>query len=176
MLSIVPLIEGGGLFETGAGGSAPKHVQQFEKEGHLRWDSLGEFLALGASFEHLAATFNNSAAKLLGDTLNEAIGEFLESNKSPSRKVNELDNRGSHFYLAKYWAEAMSRQTVDSALSERFAVLANTLGENEVAINDQLLAVQGEPVDVGGYYSPDPEKVDSAMRPSAILNSAIAAL
>ena len=176
MLSIVPLIEGGGLFETGAGGSAPKHVQQFEKEGHLRWDSLGEFLALGASFEHLAATFNNSAAELLGDTLNEAIGEFLESNKSPSRKVNELDNRGSHFYLAKYWAEAMSRQTVDSALAERFAVLANTLGENEVAINDQLLAAQGEPVDVGGYYSPDPEKVDSAMRPSAILNSAIAAL
>ena len=176
MLSIVPLIEGGGLFETGAGGSAPKHVQQFEKEGHLRWDSLGEFLALGASFEHLAQTFNNSAAKLLGDTLNDAIGEFLESNKSPSRKVNELDNRGSHFYLAKYWAEAMSRQSVDSALADRFAVLAKALGDNEDAINDELLAAQGEPVDVGGYYSPDPDKVDKAMRPSATLNAAITAV
>ena len=176
MLSIVPLIEGGGLFETGAGGSAPKHVQQFEKEGHLRWDSLGEFLALGASFEHLAHTFNNSAAKLLGDTLNDAIGEFLESNKSPSRKVNELDNRGSHFYLAKYWAEAMSRQSVDSALADRFAVLAKALGDNEDAINEELLAAQGEPVDVGGYYSPDPDKVDKAMRPSATLNAAITAV
>ena len=176
MLSIVPLIEGGGLFETGAGGSAPKHVQQFEKEGHLRWDSLGEFLALGASFEHLAQMFNNSAAKLLGDTLNEAIGEFLESNKSRSRKVHELDNRGSHYYLAKYWAEAMSRQTVDGALADRFAVLAKALGDNEGVINEQLLAAQGEAVDVGGYYSPDPVKVDKAMRPSVILNAAILAL
>jgi isocitrate dehydrogenase len=176
MLSIVPLIEGGGLFETGAGGSAPKHVQQFEKEGHLRWDSLGEFLALGASFEHLASTFNNSAAKLLADTLNEAIGEFLESNKSPSRKVNELDNRGSHFYLAKYWAEAMSRQEVDLALSQRFLSLANALHDGEAVINDELLVAQGQPVDVGGYYSPDPVKVDKAMRPSATLNAAILAL
>jgi isocitrate dehydrogenase len=176
MLSIVPLIEGGGLFETGAGGSAPKHVQQFEKEGHLRWDSLGEFLALGASFEHLASTFDNSAAKLLADTLNEAIGEFLESNKSPSRKVNELDNRGSHFYLAKYWAEAMSRQEVDSALSQRFLPLANALSAGEAIINDELLVAQGQPVDVGGYYSPDPVKVDKAMRPSATLNAAILAL
>ena len=176
MLSIVPLINGGGLFETGAGGSAPKHVQQFEKEGHLRWDSLGEFLALGASLEHLAATFSNQQAQILADTLNEAIAKFLESNKSPSRKVNELDNRGSHFYLAMYWAEAVAAQDQDPSLKERFQVFAETLHSNEGKINDELLAAQGEPVDVGGYYSPDPELTSKAMRPSATFNAALEVL
>ena len=176
MLSIVPLINGGGLFETGAGGSAPKHVQQFEKEGHLRWDSLGEFLALGASLEHLAATFNNQQAQILADTLNDAIAKFLESNKSPSRKVYELDNRGSHFYLAMYWAQAVAAQDKDPSLKERFGVFAETLQSNEDKINEELLAAQGEAVDVGGYYSPDPELTAKAMRPSATFNTALEVL
>ena len=176
MLSIVPLINGGGLFETGAGGSAPKHVQQFEKEGHLRWDSLGEFLALGASLEHLANSFNNTQAKVLADTLNDAIAKFLESNKSPSRKVNQLDNRGSHFYLAMYWAEAVAAQDQDGSLKGKFQVLAETLQKNEDKINEELLAAQGKPVDVGGYYSPDPDLASKAMRPSMTLNAALAVL
>ena len=176
MLSIVPLINGGGLFETGAGGSAPKHVQQFEKEGHLRWDSLGEFLALGASLEHLAATFNNQQAQILADTLNDAIAKFLESNKSPSRKVNELDNRGSHFYLAMYWAQAVAAQDKDPSLKDRFKIFAETLQSNEDKINEELLAAQGEGVDVGGYYSPDPELTAKAMRPSATFNTALEVL
>jgi isocitrate dehydrogenase len=173
MLSIVPLINGGGLFETGAGGSAPKHVQQFESEGHLRWDSLGEFLALGASLEHLGRVFDNSAAKLLGETLDEAIAEFLDSNRSPSRRVNEIDNRGSHFYLAKFWAEAVARQDKDPVLKARFAALAERLAASEEQINEELLAAQGEPVDVGGYYAPKPELAGKAMRPSKTLNAAI---
>ena len=173
MLSIVPLINGGGLFETGAGGSAPKHVQQFESEGHLRWDSLGEFLALGASLEHLGRVFDNSAAKLLGETLDEAIAEFLDSNRSPSRRVNEIDNRGSHFYLAKFWAEAVARQDKDPALKARFAALAERLAASEEQINEELLAAQGQPVDVGGYYAPRPELAAKAMRPSKTLNAAI---
>lgn len=173
MLSIVPLINGGGLFETGAGGSAPKHVQQFESEGHLRWDSLGEFLALGASLEHLGRVFDNSAAKLLGETLDEAIAEFLDSNRSPSRRVNEIDNRGSHFYLAKFWAEAVARQDKDPVLKARFAALAERLAASEEQINEELLAAQGEPVDVGGYYAPKPELAAKAMRPSKTLNAAI---
>ena len=176
MLSIVPLINGGGLFETGAGGSAPKHVQQFEKEGHLRWDSLGEFLALGASLEHLATSFNNQQAQTLADTLNDAIAKFLESNKSPSRKVNELDNRGSHFYLAMYWAQAVAAQDQDPSLKERFQVFAETLQSNEGKINEELLAAQGEPVDIGGYYSPDPELTSKAMRSSATFNAALEVL
>ena len=176
MLSIVPLINGGGLFETGAGGSAPKHVQQFEAEGHLRWDSLGEFLALGASLEHLANSFENRQAQILADTLNDAIARFLKSNKSPSRKVNEIDNRGSHFYLAMYWAEAVATQNADPTLKERFQTLADTLHANEDKINDELLAAQGEPVDVGGYYSPVPELASKAMRPSATFNAALDAL
>ena len=173
MLSIVPLINGGGLFETGAGGSAPKHVQQFEAEGHLRWDSLGEFLALGASLEHLGRVFDNEAAKLLGETLDEAIAEFLDSNRSPSRRVNEIDNRGSHFYLAKFWAEAVARQDRDPSLKQRFAALAERLSASEAQINEELLAAQGEPVDVGGYYAPNPELAAKAMRPSKTLNDAI---
>jgi len=173
MLSIVPLINGGGLFETGAGGSAPKHVQQFEAEGHLRWDSLGEFLALGASLEHLARSFDNVRAQILADTLNEAIAKFLESNRSPSRKVNEIDNRGSHFYLAMYWAEAMGAQDQDTNLKEKFAKLFNTLAENEETINTEMLAAQGSPVDVGGYYQPEPALASEAMRPSQTFNAAI---
>ena len=173
MLSIVPLINGGGLFETGAGGSAPKHVQQFEAEGHLRWDSLGEFLALGASLEHLGRVFDNDAAKLLGETLDEAIAEFLDSNRSPSRRVNEIDNRGSHFYLAKFWAEALARQDRDPYLKNRFAALAMRLAASEAQINEELLAVQGQAVDVGGYYAPNPELAAKAMRPSKTLNDAI---
>ena len=173
MLSIVPLINGGGLFETGAGGSAPKHVQQFEAEGHLRWDSLGEFLALGASLEHLGRVFDNDAAKLLGETLDEAIAEFLDSNRSPSRRVNEIDNRGSHFYLAKFWAEAVARQDKDPSLKQRFAALAERLSASEAQINEELLTAQGEPVDVGGYYAPNPELAAMAMRPSKTLNDAI---
>ena len=176
MLSIVPLINGGGLFETGAGGSAPKHVQQFEAEGHLRWDSLGEFLALGASLEHLGRVFDNSAAQLLGETLDEAIAEFLDSNRSPSRKVNEIDNRGSHFYLAKFWAEAVARQDRDPEMKARFAVLAERLAANEDQINAELLAAQGEPEDVGGYFAPNPDLAAKAMRPSPTLNAAIEAV
>ncbi len=176
MLSIVPLINGGGLFETGAGGSAPKHVQQLEAEGHLRWDSLGEFLALGASLEHLANSFENQPAQILADTLNEAIGQFLERNKSPSRKVNELDNRGSHYYLAMYWAEAVASQNDDPSLKDKFAALAKNLADNEDTILQELLDAQGEPVDVGGYYRPDPELASQAMRPSPTLNNVLASL
>jgi isocitrate dehydrogenase len=176
MLSVVPLINGGGLFETGAGGSAPKHVQQFEAEGHLRWDSLGEFLALAASLEHLAHTYDNSAAQLLASTLDEAIAKFLESNKSPSRKVNEIDNRGSHVYLAMYWAEAMATQQKNPELSERFARMHAQLHESDALISEELLAVQGAAVDVGGYYAPNGDLASVAMRPSATFNKILASL
>jgi isocitrate dehydrogenase len=173
MLSIVPLLAGGGLFETGAGGSAPKHVQQFVEEGHLRWDSLGEFLAIGVSLEDLAEKSGNAKAKVLANCLNDAIGKFLDENKSPSRKVNELDNRGSHFYLALFWAEALAGQEGDSELQERFGPLANTLRKNEQAIVEELNAAQGKPVDLGGYYLPDEGKASAAMRPSALFNDAL---
>jgi isocitrate dehydrogenase len=176
MLSIVPLINGGGLFETGAGGSAPKHVQQFVKENHLRWDSLGEFLALAVSFEHLADTTGNARAQVLADTLDAATGRLLEENRSPSRKVNEIDNRGSQLYLTLYWAEALAAQTADSDLAALFAPLAKTLAANEATIAEELLAVQGQPVDIGGYYNPDRALVTAAMRPSPTFNEAIASL
>jgi isocitrate dehydrogenase len=173
MLSIVPLLNGGGLFETGAGGSAPKHVQQFQEEGYLRWDSLGEFLALAASLEHLAKVGNNPAAKVLADTLDQANAKFLESNKSPARKVGEIDNRGSHFYLALYWAQALAAQTQDKKIAEKFTKIAKDLSENEKKIDGELLAAQGKPQDVGGYYHPDDAKAFKAMRPSATLNAII---
>jgi len=173
MLSIVPLMNGGGLFETGAGGSAPKHVQQFTEEGHLRWDSLGEFLATAASFEHLADVDNNPQAQVLADTLDIATSKLLDQGKSPSRKVNELDNRGSHFYLALYWAEALAGQEQDSDLKNRFSSLAKELAENEQKIVDELNAAQGSAVDIDGYYFPSEEKASSAMRPSATFNSLI---
>ena len=176
MLSIVPLMNGGGLFETGAGGSAPKHVQQFQEEGYLRWDSLGEFLALGVSLEHLAQTFKNDKAQVLADTLDQANAKILDNNRSPSRKVGELDNRGSHFYLAMYWAQALAAQTRDKELQARFSPLAKTLTENEAKINAELMAAQGKPVDTGGYYLPDSNKTAKAMRPSATFNAALAAL
>ena len=173
MLSIVPLLNGGGLFETGAGGSAPKHVQQFQEEGYLRWDSLGEFLALAASLEHLAKAGNNPVAKILADTLDQANAKFLESNKSPARKVGEIDNRGSHFYLALYWAQALASQTVDKRIAEKFTKIAKDLSDNEKTIDGELLAAQGKPQDVGGYYHPDDAKAYKAMRPSATLNKII---
>jgi isocitrate dehydrogenase len=173
MLSIVPLLAGGGMFETGAGGSAPKHVQQFQREGHLRWDSLGEFSGLSASLEHLAATFNNNRAAVLAETLDQAIGKFLDNAKSPGRKVGEIDTRGSHFYLAMYWAEALAAQTKDKELRARFAVVASRMKENEEKISAELLAAQGKPVDMGGYYQPDMVKVIKAMRPSPTLNAII---
>jgi isocitrate dehydrogenase len=176
MLSIVPLINGGGLFETGAGGSAPKHVQQFVKENHLRWDSLGEFLALASSFEHLAQTTGNAKAQVLADALDRATAEFLEANKSPSRKVNEIDNRGSQFYLALYWAEALAAQTDDADVAASFAPLAKLLAETEATIAEELLSVQGQPVDIGGHYSPDRERATAAMRPSQTFNDALATL
>jgi len=175
MLSIVPLMKGGGLFETGAGGSAPKHVQQFLKEAHLRWDSLGEFLALAESLSHLARTTDNPKAAVLAKTLNQANEEFLTQNKSPSRTVHELDNRGSHFYLALYWAQALAAQTEDTVLQKRFSELSNTLSENEAVIVDELNAAQGNGLDLGGYYHPDETKVNAAMRPSETLNAAISA-
>lgn len=171
MLSIVPLMNGGGLFETGAGGSAPKHVQQFVKEGHLRWDSLGEFLALAASLEHLAKNFGNTKAQVLADTLDEATSRLLQEDKSPSRKVNELDNRGSHYYLALYWAEALASQKDDSELAAQFERIAAELGKNETRIMDELNAAQGKPVHIGGYYWPDVQRVNAEMRPSNTLNS-----
>ena len=174
MLSIVPLMNGGGLFETGAGGSAPKHVQQFEKENHLRWDSLGEFLALAASLEHLAQVTDNSRAQVLAKALDQATGKFLDQNKSPSRKVNELDNRGSHFYLAMYWAEALAAQSDDAELARHFASAATAMGENEARIVAELNSAQGVAMEVGGYYKPDPELAVAAMRPSATLNEIIA--
>ncbi len=176
MLSIVPLLKGGGLFETGAGGSAPKHVQQFQEEGYLRWDSLGEFLALAASLEHLAKVGNNRTAKILADTLDRANAKFLESNKSPARKVGEIDNRGSHFYLAMYWAQALAEQTEDKNLQARFAKVAKQLTENEAKIAAELIAAQGKPVDMGGYYRPHDEKASKAMRPSQTLNAIVDAI
>jgi isocitrate dehydrogenase len=176
MLSIVPLMDGGGLFETGAGGSAPKHVQQFQEEGYLRWDSLGEFLALGVSLEHLAQVYKNEKAQVLAETLDQANAKILENNRSPARKVGELDNRGSHFYLAMYWAQALAAQTKDADLQARFAPLAKTLTENEAKITAELIAAQGKPQDTGGYYRPDFEKTSKAMRPSETLNAALAAL
>ncbi len=176
MLSIVPLMAGGGLFETGAGGSAPKHVEQFQEEGYLRWDSLGEFLALGASLEHLAQTHKNADVQVLADTLDIANGKILEFNRTPARRVGEIDNRGSHFYLALYWAQALAAQDKSAALHARFKKLAETLAANEAKINAELIAAQGKPVDVGGYYLPDPAKASAAMRPSATLNAALAAL
>mgnify|MGYP003601808831 FL=1 len=176
MLSIVPLMNGGGLFETGAGGSAPKHVQQLLEENFLRWDSLGEFLALAASLEHLGVTYNNPKALVLAKTLDQATGQFLDNNKSPSRKVGNIDNRGSHFYLALYWAQALAAQTEDAALQAQFGQLAKTLTENEATIVAELNAVQGHPVDIGGYYHADAELISKAMRPSNTFNAAIAAL
>ncbi|WP_339544605.1 NADP-dependent isocitrate dehydrogenase [Pseudomonas sp. RA_35y_Pfl2_P32] len=176
MLSIVPLMNGGGLFETGAGGSAPKHVQQLLEENFLRWDSLGEFLALAASLEHLGVTYNNPKALVLAKTLDQATGQFLDNNKSPSRKVGNIDNRGSHFYLALYWAQALAAQSEDTALQAQFSQLASTLTENEATIVAELNAVQGKPVDIGGYYHANAELISQAMRPSNTFNAAIAAL
>jgi isocitrate dehydrogenase len=176
MLSIVPLLAGGGLFETGAGGSAPKHVQQFVKEGYLRWDSLGEFSALSASLEHIGRAFENKKAQVLAETLDKAIGKFLDNNKSPARKVGQIDNRGSHFYLALYWAEALAEQSTDKDLQARFAGVAKQLAENEAKIAGELIAAQGKPVDLGGYYRPDAAKVEAAMRPSATLNAIVNAI
>ena len=176
MLSIVPLMNGGSMFETGAGGSAPKHVQQFVEENHLRWDSLGEFLALAASFEHLGHSNRNEKAIILANTLDEATGKLLMENKGPQRKVGELDNRGSHFYLAQYWAQALAEQHDNHELSSDFAELARVLTEQENAILTELNGVQGQPVEIGGYYKPDPQLCTNAMRPSAILNAALAAI
>lgn len=176
MLSVVPLMNGGGLFETGAGGSAPKHVQQLLKENYLRWDSLGEFLALAVSFEHLATTTGNARARILADTLDRATGTFLNENKSPSRRLGGIDNRGSHFYLALYWAQELARQTDDAQLAEAFAGLAKTLTEQEATIVDELIAVQGSPADIGGYYQPDAARASAVMRPSQTLNQALATL
>jgi len=176
MLSIVPLLAGGGLFETGAGGSAPKHVQQFEKEDYLRWDSLGEFSALGAALELIGSTFKNERAALLAETLDQAIAKFLDNNRSPARKVGEIDNRGSHFYLGMYWAEALAAQSKDKELQARFSSVAKHLQENEAKINAELIGAQRKPVDMGGYYQPDPVKVENAMRPSPTLNPIIDAL
>ncbi|MGI9155986.1 MAG: NADP-dependent isocitrate dehydrogenase [Marmoricola sp.] len=176
MLSVVPLINGGGLFETGAGGSAPKHVQQLLKEDYLRWDSLGEFLALAVSFEHLATTTNNPRAQILADTLDRATATFLDENKSPARRVGGIDNRGSHFYLALYWAQELAMQTQDTDLAEAFRALAERLAEDEEPITEELLAVQGHPVDIGGYYRPDDDLATAVMRPSKTLNQALAAL
>ena len=176
MLSIVPLMNGGGLFETGAGGSAPKHVQQFTKEGHLRWDSLGEFLALAVSLDHLGDKYDNKKAKILAETLDEATDKFLENKKSPSRKVNEHDNRGSHFYEAMYWAEALANQNDDAELKDIFEKVYNSLKENETKINEELISAQGKKVDIGGYYVIDEEKMVKAMRPSQTLNNIIDAI
>jgi isocitrate dehydrogenase len=173
MLSIVPLMSGGGLFETGAGGSAPKHVEQFLHEGYLRWDSLGEFLALQASLEHLAQTQGNQKAQILADALDEANAKFLANDKSPARKVGQIDNRGSHFYLAMYWAEALAAQTADAEIAAKFAPVAKAVQENEAKISEELIGAQGNPQDIGGYYHPDTEKTYAAMRPSATLKSIV---
>jgi isocitrate dehydrogenase len=176
MLSIVPLMNGGGLFETGAGGSAPKHVEQFQQENYLRWDSLGEFFALAASFEHLAVTQRHARAKVLADTLDAANGKFLENDKSPGRKLGTIDNRGSHFYLALYWAQALAAQDADAGLKAAFAPIAAQLTAAEATIVGELLAVQGRPADVGGYYQPDDAKASAALRPSATFNAILAQL
>jgi isocitrate dehydrogenase len=173
MLSIVPLMNGGGLFETGAGGSAPKHVEQFVEENHLRWDSLGEFLALAASLDHLAGVANNKRAKILATTLDDATSKFLDNKKSPSRKVGEIDNRGSHFYLALYWAEALAGQNEDEALREQFKPVARNMESQAAAIIEELNEIQGKPVDIGGYYKPDANKVERAMRPNERLNQIV---
>ena len=175
MLSIVPLMAGGGMYETGAGGSAPKHVKQLVEENHLRWDSLGEFLALAVSLEELGIKTGNAQAKLLAKTLDAATGKLLDNNKSPSPKTGELDNRGSQFYLAMYWAQELAAQTEDAAMQARFAPLAKALTDNEQKIVDELSAVQGKPVDIGGYYNADPEKCKAVMRPSPTFNAALAA-
>jgi len=174
MLSIVPLMAGGGLFETGAGGSAPKHVQQFEKENHLRWDSLGEFLALAASLEHVFNVTGNKRAKVLAEALDTATGEFLDQNKSPLRSAKELDNRGSHFYIAMYWAKALAAHDGDAEFKARFSKLAASLAANEKKIVDELNSIQGGPVELGGYYKPDAKKVAKVMRPSATFNKLLA--
>jgi isocitrate dehydrogenase len=176
MLSVVPLLNGGGMFETGAGGSAPRHVQQFLEEGHLRWDSLGEFCALVASFEHCAEVFENDRARLFAETLDQAIGEHLEQRRAPSRRVNELDTRGSHFYLALYWAQALAKQTDDPELQARFTEAAQKLAANEDKIVQDLIDAQGQPVEVGGYYHPNEEMSAKAMRPSATLNAIVDAI
>jgi isocitrate dehydrogenase len=176
MLSIVPLMAGGGMFETGAGGSAPKHVQQFNEEGFLRWDSLGEFLALAASLEHLGNQYHNPKALVLAKTLDQATGKFLDENRSPARKVGGIDNRGSHFYLCLFWAQALAAQTDDAELAAQFAGVAKTLTENEARIVEELGAAQGKPVDIGGYYRPNVELTSKAMRPSATLNGVVDAL
>jgi len=176
MLSVVPLLDGGGMFETGAGGSAPRHVQQLLEEGHLRWDSLGEFCAIVASFEHLGEVFKNDKAKLLAETLDQAIGQHLEHNRAPSRRVKELDTRGSHFYLALYWAEALAKQTQDAELQARFTKVAQQLADNEDKIVQELIDAQGQPVDIGGYYLPNDDLAAKAMRPSAALNAIIDAI
>ena len=176
MLSIVPLMAGGGMYETGAGGSAPKHVQQLIEENHLRWDSLGEYLALAVSLEETGIKTGNAKAKLLGKTLDAATGKLLDNNKSPSRRTGELDNRGSHFYLALYWAQELAAQTEDLELQARFAPLAKQLSDNEEAIIAEMAAAQGKPVDIGGYYRSNSELTSQVMRPSATFNAALAAL
>ncbi|HNE61074.1 MAG TPA: NADP-dependent isocitrate dehydrogenase, partial [Ottowia sp.] len=176
MLSIVPLMAGGGMYETGAGGSAPKHVQQLVEENHLRWDSLGEFLALAVSLEDLGIKNNNPRAKLLAKTLDAATGKLLDNNKGPSPRTGQLDNRGSHFYLAMYWAQALAAQTEDAELAAKFAALAKTLTDNEARIVQELTDIQGQAVDIGGYYMPDTAKLAQVMRPSATFNQALAAL
>jgi isocitrate dehydrogenase len=174
MLSIVPLMAGGGMYETGAGGSAPKHVHQLVEENHLRWDSLGEYLALEACFDDIGTKTDNERATLLGKTLDAAIGKLLDNNKSPSRKTGELDNRGSQFYLALYWAQELAGQNDDEELRDHFAALADSLSENEDVIVTELAEVQGEPADIGGYYQPDREKTTAVMRPSKTFNEALA--
>ena len=176
MLSIVPLMNGGGLFETGAGGSAPKHVEQFIEEGYLRWDSLGEFLALGVSLEHLGQSLNNSKALVLSETLDQATEKFLENDKSPARKVGQIDNRGSHFYIALYWAQALATQDKDAELKATFTEIAKELTDNEAKINEELIGSQGKHQAIGGYYKPDFKLTDKAMRPSDTLNNALAKL
>lgn len=176
MLSIVPLMNGGGLFETGAGGSAPKHVEQFNEENHLRWDSLGEFLALAVSLEHLGTTFDNKKALVLAETLDQATDKFLENRKSPSRKVGELDNRGSHFYLAYYWAEALANQNEDEELKNQFTPVALVMKDNESKIVAELNDIQGTPMNIGGYYLPDDNLADEAMRPNAMFNTILASV
>jgi isocitrate dehydrogenase len=175
MLSIVPLMAGGGMYETGAGGSAPKHVQQLVEENHLRWDSLGEFLALAVSMEDLGIKTNNAKAVLLAKTLDVATGKLLDTDKGPKTKTGQLDNRGSHFYIAMFWAQALAAQTEDAALAAHFAPMAKALTDNETKIVDELAAVQGRPADIGGYYLPDEAKLDAVMRPSATLNKIIQA-
>jgi isocitrate dehydrogenase len=176
MLSIVPLMNGGGLFETGAGGSAPKHVEQFVKENYLRWDSLGEFLALVPSFEHVAATFDHAKAQVLADTLDAAIGKFLAQNRSPGRRLGTTDNRGSHFYLALYWARELAGQNKDVELKQIFTPVAEALEKNEQTIAAELIAVQGRPVEIGGYYKPDDAKASAALRPSPTFNEILSTI